>query len=151
MKSFALSLNSVRRCVLLSLTALLTLAGCGSSDTPPEPLIPSAIVNENLNLTNQQYAALRLDGGYVYLNAGVRGIIVVRQSPQQYFAFERNCPYQPYDDCAKVSVDASGLFITDACCGSQFDMRGQVTAGPARRPLRQYITGLSGNFLSISN
>ncbi|WP_400193147.1 hypothetical protein [Hymenobacter sp. B81] len=132
---------------------LVVLAGLGScsSSSTPEPLIPSAIVNEVVYLTNQEAAPLRFDRGYIYLNAGVRGIIVVRQNAQQYLAFERNCPYQPYDDCAKVSMDQSGLYMVDSCCSSTFDLYGQTTGGPARRPLRQYVTALSGNQLSITN
>jgi hypothetical protein len=137
--------------VAAGLACAALLSSCGSSGPDAEPAIPLAVVNEILPLSNQQFAPLRFDNGYVYLNAGVRGIVVVRQNAQQYLAFERNCPYQPYDACAKVSVDRSGFFMVDSCCTSRFDLRGQVTSGPARRPLRQYITALSGNVLSITN
>lgn len=144
-------MHSLSRFCLPALLLLAAgLAAC-SSNTAAEPGIPSAVVNEQLNLTNQQYAALRFDNGYVYLGGGVRGIVVVRQNAQQYLAFERNCPYEPYNACAKVTVDKSGFFMADSCCGSRFDMRGQVTSGPARRPLRQYSTALSGNLLYVTN
>src|SRR4051812_6741648 len=88
---------------------ILFLAAC-SKDKEPVDYIPYAYVNQQLNLTNIQYAALRQDRGHVYLPAGVRGIIVVRKSATQYLAFERNCTYQPSDSCATVEVDASNLF-----------------------------------------
>ncbi|RTQ45932.1 hypothetical protein EJV47_23665 [Hymenobacter gummosus] len=113
--------------------------------------MPTALVNEVINLSTVQAATLRFDNGYIYLNAGVRGVVVIRQNAQQYLAFERNCPYRPYDACAKVSMDRSGFFLADSCCSSRFDLRGQLTSGPATRPLRQYITSLSGNLLYISN
>lgn len=136
------------RKVLLSL-ALGLLLGCGK-DTPA-PAIPYVVVNEQINLTNIQYNALRQDNGYVYLNAGVRGIIVIRRGPNHYVALERNCTYQPADACATVEMDASGLFLIDPCCQSQFDLSGQVLARPATYPLRRYATATSGNFLYISN
>lgn len=126
------------------------LAGCGSKSTV-EPTIPSAVVSDVINLSTQEAAPLRFDRGYIYRPGGVRGIIVIRQSAQQYLAFERNCPYQPYDACAKVSMDRSGFFMVDTCCTSRFDLSGQLTSGPARRPMRQYITSLSGNLLYITN
>ena len=108
-------------------------------------------VNEQLNLTNIQYTALRQDRGFVYLNAGYRGIIVIRQSDTRYLAFEQACTNQPQDTCEVVKADASTLFLKDACCGSQFDFEGAVISGPARYPLKQYRTALSGNMLYITN
>jgi nitrite reductase/ring-hydroxylating ferredoxin subunit len=138
---------TIRNYIILAL--LLLLAGC--DDNPERPLIPNVLVNEQLNLTNIQYNKLRQDNGYVYLNAGVRGIIVIRENANRYRAIERNCSYQPDDKCGIVEVDASNLFLKDPCCGSQFDLTGQVTGGPASYPLRQYATTLQGNFLYITN
>lgn len=137
---------------------LLTVSACGSKNGD-QPLIPDAPVNLSINITNQQYAALRFDNGAVTLpvtgpagTGGVRGVIVVRQSAGTYLAFERNCPYRPYDACAVVSLDRnSRLFMRDSCCNSQFDLRGQITGGPAPRPLKQYNTSLQGTLLSITN
>ena len=137
---------------------LLSLAACGSKNND-QPLIPNAPVNLSINLTNQQYADLRFDNRPIALpvngpagTGGVKGVIVVRQSAGVYSAFERNCPYQPYDACSTVSLDrGSRLFFRDSCCTSQFDFRGNVTGGPATRPLRSYSTSLSGNLLTITN
>ncbi|HSI91122.1 MAG TPA: hypothetical protein VK927_08395 [Adhaeribacter sp.] len=136
--------------ILLAGLALLLLTGCGN-DNKRVDYIPYVYVNQTLNLTNVQYAPLRQDRGYIYLNGGLRGIIVVRQSANQYLAFERNCTFQPYDSCATVKVDASSLFMQDPCCGSQFDLQGDVSGGPAIYPLKQYATSLSGNMLYITN
>jgi len=142
----------------LSLLALPALAACGDNAND-QPLVPYAPVNLSINITNQQYAPLRLDNGAVTLPVqgpaglgGVKGVIVVRQSASTFLAFERNCPYRPYDACATVSLDRnSRLFMRDSCCSSQFDLRGQVTGGPAPRPLKQYSTSLQGSLLSITN
>jgi nitrite reductase/ring-hydroxylating ferredoxin subunit len=127
----------------------LLLLACGK-DTPA-PALPYVVVNEQINLTNIQYNNLRQDNGYVYLNAGLRGIIVIRRAANRYVALERTCTYQPENACGKVEVDASGLFLICPCCQSQFDVSGQVLAPPANYPLRQYATATSGNFLYITN
>ncbi|WP_303309932.1 hypothetical protein [Hymenobacter sp. BT730] len=139
----------IRQGVLLS--AALLLAACGSNGSEAEPQIPLAVVNEVINLTNQEYQQLRFDRGAIEHAGGVRGLIIVRQNASTYLAFERNCPYRPYDTCALVEIDSSRLFLVDKCCGSQFGLDGQLQAGPGARPLRQYNTALSGNLLTITN
>ena len=134
------------------------LAACGSK-SDAQPQIPYAPVNLSLSLAAQEYAALRFDNGAVTIpakgpagNGGVKGVIVVRQSAGSFLAFERNCPYQPYNACALVSLDRnSRLFMRDSCCTSQFDLKGQVTGGPAPLPLKQYSVSLQGNLLSVTN
>ena len=141
-------------CGSLLLGLLATACGGKNND---QPLVPDAPVNLSLNLTNQQYAALRQPNGAVSLPqsgpagvAGVKGVIVT-QVNGQYLAFERNCPFQPFNACALVSLDRSRAFMRDSCCGSQFDLRGQITGGPTPRPLKQYNTSIQGSLLNITN
>lgn len=122
---------------------------CESSD--PQDQIPPAIVNETINVTNQQYQNLQFMGGHVEIAGGVRGIIIYRASTTEYRAFERNCSFEPLNTCARVEVDGSNLFMVDTCCASTFDFRGFPTGGPASLPLREYLTLLDGNFLTITN
>ena len=148
---------------LVSLVApglfVLVLASCDSSSNSGEPLVPYAPVNLALDLTNQQYRALRLDDGVVALpvqgpagTGGVKGVLIVRQNANTYLAFERNCPYHPYDACSLVDLDRSSrLFLRDSCCDSRFNFAGQVIGGPAVRPLLQYRTSLQGTQLTVFN
>ena len=151
--------GAVRQLAVLALpVAVLVLTACGAK-SDDQPLIPYAPVNLSLNTTTQQYAELRKDNGVVTLpvkgpagDGGAKGVIVVHQTGNIYLAFERNCPYRPYDACALVSVDRnSRLFLRDSCCNSQFDLRGQITGGPTPRPLKQYSTSLQGTLLNITN
>jgi hypothetical protein len=136
--------------------ALFGLAACGSSATSTQT-IPSVSFSTQINITNQQYQALRIVNGVVVLPAGgiagggVKGLFIVRTGANSYQAFDRNCPYQPYDACSLVSLDRSRLFFRDSCCGSQFDLQGQLMRGPAVRQLRSYATNLNGSLLTISN
>lgn len=142
---------------LLAAGAGLLATACGSK-IDDQLLIPYAPVNLSINITNQQYAALNQVNGAIALptqgpagDGGVKGVIVVRQTAGIFLAFERNCPYQPYNACATVSLDKSRLFMRDSCCNSQFDLQGQPTGGPAARPLKRYSTSLQGTLLNITN
>lgn len=103
-----------------------------------------------INLALPQYIDLNTTG-YVYINAGVRGIILHKKNATTYLALERNCTYQPNQACATVDVHTSNLFLQDVCCGSIFNWDGLPTGGIAWRPLRQYQTTLNGNLLTITD
>lgn len=140
----------------VALPTLLMLAACNSTDTTQT--IPSISFSTQINIANQQYQALRYDNGVVTLPAtgiaggGVKGLLIIRQNATTYLAFERNCPYRPYDACSLVGLDrGSRLFLRDTCCTSQFNFQGQITGGPATRALRQYNTSLIGSILTVSN
>lgn len=107
--------------------------------------------NIEINLTNIQYFDLTTKG-YMEISGGVKGIILYKNTPSDYIAYERNCSYLPYNSCAKVEIDGSGLFMTDPCCNSQFSFaQGIPVGGPASLPLRKYRTILNGNFLMITD
>ncbi|SDL85105.1 Rieske [2Fe-2S] domain-containing protein [Catalinimonas alkaloidigena] len=134
------------------LVGLGVLAGACQNDNYIIDPLPTAIVNEQIVLTDPRYVRLQLDGGYVELDrGGLKGLIIYRVSNGKFRAFERQCTWQPTDTCSQVMVDPSGQFMIDTCCGSQFDFEGRVTAPPAVSPLRQYAAVVSSNVLYISN
>jgi hypothetical protein len=113
------------------------------------PFQPFTQIQINLNLPD--YNSLRTNGGYKYIDGGVRGIILYHKSGSEYFAFERNCSYHPNDACATVEVHISTLYMLDPCCNSIFDFSGKPTGGVAWRPLRQYEVLVTGTDLTITD
>lgn len=137
------------RSSFIFITLAFVISSCGE-DLPESP-IPLVAVDETINLNNQQYLPLRTIGGYAYIQGGLRGIIIYRESQNTYLAIERNCSYLPNETCATVEMDDSGFFLVDPCCESTFDLRGNPTGGSASQPLRLYDTFLDGTFLIIRN
>ncbi len=134
---------------LLIITAAgLFLLSCGKDSQHP---VPDVNVNFVLNLNTTQHIELNNIGGWAYYTGGYKGIIIYRQSVDEFRAFDRACPYHPFDDCARVQVFDPPL-ATDTCCGSRFLLLdGSVVTGPSQWPLKQYRTYLDGRFLYISN
>lgn len=131
--------------------ALLILAGC-TPDLSDDaiPWQPFDVININLNLP--EYIALKTDGRSMYIDGGIRGIILYHQSGSNYFAYERNCSFQPNSACATVDIHVSTLYMLCSCCSSTFDLAtGYPTGGPAWRPLRKYSTSLNGTTLTITD
>ncbi|MGC4023561.1 MAG: hypothetical protein QM734_17215 [Cyclobacteriaceae bacterium] len=104
-----------------------------------------------INLAYPQYQKLKLDGGSIYIEgSGMKGIILHRASENQYIAYERACPHDPYTSA--VQIDGSTLYMIDRTCKSTFNFSdGQPSGGPAQRALIQYRVEQDGNVLKISD
>jgi hypothetical protein len=113
--------------------------------------IPNVAVDLEINLNDIDNAPLKLIGGYIYADGGVRGIIIYHESVNTYKAYDRNCTFQPADACAIVEMHSSGFYIEDICCKSTFDLNGFPTGGPALFPLKDYRVSLAGDILYIYN
>ena len=113
--------------------------------------VPNVPVNIEINLNDIDNVALKLVGGYIYVQGGVRGIIVRHESQNLYKAYDRNCTFQPTVASAIVEVHSSGFYIEDTSCTSTFDLNGFPTGGPAEFPLKEYGISLSGDLLFIFN
>jgi hypothetical protein len=129
---------------------ILVLNACTPEMTDdPIPYFPFTPIAINLNLP--EYQALKTSG-FVYVDGGVRGIIIYRANATTYIAYERNCSFQPNEACATIEMHVSNLYMYDPCCNSTFDvLTGEPEGGPAWRPLRQYETILSGTELTITD
>jgi hypothetical protein len=140
-------------CARFNIAFVCIWLGLGSCDTEriDDAIPPVTFPDIFINLSLPAYVALAADGGSLYVNGGVRGIIIYRQNVSTYLAFERNCSFQPNDACATVEVHSSTLFMQDVCCGSVFNFIGEPTGGPAWRPLRQYVTDLNGTELTVTD
>ncbi|MBS1488116.1 MAG: hypothetical protein JST43_11070 [Bacteroidetes bacterium] len=120
----------------------------GAAQLHAQAMFPDITVN----LTFPQFQRLKTDGGFVYLDGGLKGIILYRSGEGAFNAYDRACPYHPSANCATVQVDGSTLYMVDRCCNSSFSFPdGQPTGGPAVRPLIQYRIEISGNTLKISD
>ena len=132
---------------LLFMTALMSCEP--NEDLAPIDTVP---VREEVFINTPQALPLENFPFYIYIQGGLRGIIVHKTGPQQYIAMERTCTLNPNKDCQFIEVDQSGLFMTDTCCKSRWDMQGNVIQGPAFRPLGRYGTIFSPpNRILITN
>jgi hypothetical protein len=134
------------RVLILIFLLLIVVPGCKKDK---QPLIPYVYVNIQLYPDSIDYIA---PGGYLYVNAGYRGIIVYRFLYDQFMVYERCCPYDPEKTGAMVSVDPSGITCTDSVCMSQFILYdGTPFAGPSPYSLMKYRYSFDGEVLYIYN
>lgn len=137
--------------ILIRFIGFMMVVGC-TPDLSDDaiPYQPFDVININLNLP--EYIDLKTDGSSMYIDGGVRGIILYRQNISNYIAYERNCSFQPNSACATVDVHVSTLYMLCPCCSSTFDFAtGYPTGGQAWRPLRRYESSLNGSQLTITD
>ena len=98
-------------------------------------------VNQYINISLPSYSSLNAVGGWIYITGGSKGIIVYRQSFDQFSAYDRHCTYNANDPCGKASVDSTNSFVECSCDGSQYQLYdGLVIQGPALYSLKPYQT-----------
>jgi nitrite reductase/ring-hydroxylating ferredoxin subunit len=138
------------RSAFINAIYFIVLLGCSSG--PSDDPIPRTVFSTiSVNVTLPEYQKLQTNN-WIYINGGVRGIILYKESNSSYIAYERNCSYHPNDACATVNVHSSNLYMVDACCNSTFEFAtGNPTNPPAWRPLNKYATTLSGSTLTITD
>jgi nitrite reductase/ring-hydroxylating ferredoxin subunit len=126
----------------------LLLAGCKKKSDN----VPQTYVNVTIYTTEPSFANLNAIGGWIYVNAGYKGIIVYRKSQDNFIALERACTFDPESTCSGINVTSDNITAQDTCCGSKFLIYdGSITQGPATAPLNQYQTSYDGTTLHIFN
>ncbi len=145
-----MKLHGIFRMVLflIAISGLFFLASCKKDNTND---IAQNYVDYYLYINEPSNIALNAVGGWKYIPAGTKGIIVYRRSQNEFTALERNCTFDPNATCSLVEV-LSGISSIDSCCTSRFSIYdGSVINGPATQPLYQYQTYFDGVTLRIFN
>lgn len=123
----------------------------------PQPQLPITYINIFIYPNTIDFIP---DGSYVYLTADPpsRGIIVYRAFHEEFMAYERICPYDPYEccedgnSCSRLYVEPNGLTVIDSCCMSRYLLTdGTPFEGPSNYILKQYNTSYDGDVLHIFN
>jgi len=124
------------------------LAGCDSSGNYRDPL-PYVFVNEQVFINEIRALPLATrDGSFIYINGGLKGIILYRKAAGQFTALERQ---SPGPGGCPATVDLSQQFMKDSCTSSQFDFNGFLVSGTAGANLRAYSVSFDGVKISITN
>jgi nitrite reductase/ring-hydroxylating ferredoxin subunit len=137
--------------ICLALSALIFVS-CKKSKEQPA----GGYVDVYLYASDPGFFPLQVTGGWMYYpannNSGLKGLVIYRNSPEKFSAFDRACPYHTGDPCALIEVEADNVSAVDSCCGSRFlIIDGQIINGPATSPLISYRTTFNGSVLHIFN
>jgi hypothetical protein len=107
------------------------------------PIIPFDIT---INLTLPSYSDLNGVGGYAYVAAGSKGVIVYRRGIDDFVAFDRHSPADPDGSCGTPLTpdDDNFLILNDVCNDAQFSLYDGSPIKNSDFGLRQYVTVWNG-------
>jgi hypothetical protein len=132
---------------IICLLLLLPQSACNREST----VIPFVPVDITININNPAYFDLSIPAGWVYLTGGSRGILVYRNTMDEFTAYDRHSTYN-IDEYCRVSVQDDNVSVKDECSDSQWlIIDGSVMQGPAFIPLQQYNTTYTAPILRIFN
>lgn len=131
------------RFILLA-SLVFVLAACGKNNSHPVPNIPFDVT---INITLPSYSALMGVGGYAYVNAGSKGVIVYRRGIDDFVAFDRHSPADLAGDCpTPLTPDTNNfLMLNDVCNDAVFSLYDGSPVSNSDYGLRQYAVVWSGN------
>lgn len=146
--------------LLVIIMAAFYMSSCTGDDDAIYAEIPDAPVSLTINLDLPLYFHMQTMGSFSYHVGGHKGVLLIHNFDDEYYAFERTCTHQPDLTCSKVEVDSlllnirCGEYVNDQwveCCASRFFFNGQVEQGPARFPLKQFPVIKNGSVLTVRN
>lgn len=123
---------------------VLMASGCNKQNTHPVPNIPFDVT---INITLPSYSELIGVGGYAFVNAGSRGVIVYRRGIDDFVAFDRHSPEDQEGTCINALYPDSNnyLILVDECSGAQFSLYDGSPISGSEFGLRSYATIFDGN------
>ena len=137
----------MKKTIILVLN-LMFLSSCVDSDD----YIQDVYVNIEVPVNQPEYSDLDAIGNSILITGGVKGIIIYHANVNDYWAFDRNCSFEPSTQCAFIDSINSTIASCN-CCSSKFliDQNGITVNGPSLRSLKEYYTSFSGGILKIKN
>jgi len=114
--------------------------------------ITEVYVDIIVDLNLPEYSNLQGSGNSIFIEGGVKGIIIYHGAGNDYKVYDRNCSYEPSLSCSQIETVDAGIAYC-GCCTSAFLLsnHASVLNSPALLPLKEYYWTLSGNILRISN
>ena len=136
-------------------------SSCGdNTPTNGQVFIPDVPVSITVNMELPSHYHLQNLGGYSLLEGGHRGIFLVHNFDDEYYALERTCTFNPDASCAHIQIDTSniqlrcGVYDNDTfaeCCQSLYSFDGFVLQGPSQFTLKRYNVFKNGSLLTVRN
>jgi len=128
--------------------SILILSSCVDKND----YIREVYVNIEIPINQPEFSDLEAIGNSIFVTGGVKGIIIYHSNVNDYRAYDRNCSFEPYEECAYID-SINSTVASCYCCTSKFliDQNGITANGPALLPLKEYYTSFSGGILKIKN
>lgn len=146
--------------IIMSLSLIINQSCDDNPNINANCFVPDVAVNATINMNLPQYFHLQNIGEHLLLQGGNRGIYVVHNYDDGYYAVERTCVYQSDNTCSTIHMDSLNLQLRCGqyadtgfvkCCESLYQLDGRLVNGPAVCNLKNYRVSVQNNVLLIAN
>jgi len=150
---------------LVFIVVMFSATSCGKSNYE-NPNIPPARINVTIDPNSTMFLELNTVGGWLYLEEvpGMQiyypsqGVIVYRQDIDQFLAYERQPPNEPFKCCVtdkvctKLLLGSNYPFVKDTCTGTLYNLLdGSIFKGEGQYSLIRYNAVYDGVLLHVYN
>lgn len=127
---------------ILLISIVLFSTACRKKKNHP---VPSVYVDTTININLPSYNSLTGVGGWAYLAGGSKGIVIYRQSIDQFVAFDRHSPAEEGTCEEPLITDTENfLQLNDECSGATFSLYDGSPISGSEYGLRAYLTFYDG-------
>jgi hypothetical protein len=156
----------VRSKLILFLILASAMAGFTSCKKAKNDVIPTVYVDFYISLNDPLFLDLLTPLTFAYVDATTNnmgqsaagydgnGIIIFNYNDEQFFAYDRTCPYDYEVNKKSVKINVVDFFL-GVCpeCGTKYDLTsgGVPHSGVGRYQLKNYRAGFNGLLVHVYN
>lgn len=136
--------------IFFAVSMAVFAVSCNSK--PENPNIPETKIDFTIYPNTLEYQELNIVGGWMYVTAPPPsyGIIIYRYNIDEFKAYERMAPNEPYA-CPDNRLYVELPFVIDSCLNYRYSiLDGSLFEGTGY-PLTQYFTQFDGQALRVYN
>lgn len=140
---------NIHKYILILIVGVVTVGADGCKKKNDQvPLVP---VDFYINVNEPQAFDLSAVTGWMYVTGGSQGIIVYRNTTEEFSAYDRHAPINIEEEC-QVQVNEDNIIIQDPCSNSRWlIIDGSLIEGPAIQSLESYNTVFVDPVLHVYN
>lgn len=122
--------------------------------------IPTGPVSLTIDLNLPSNNHLNTVGTFSYFGGGIKGVVLIHDFDDNWYAFERTCAFEPLNECSRIWIDSMELQLKCGnysgsdfipCCESRYIFNGFPVKGPAKGRLAQYKVQKNSNLIYVYN
>ena len=136
--------------IFFAVSIAIFAVSCNSK--PDNPNVPEINIDFTIHPNSLEYQELNTVGGWMYVTAQQPsyGIIIYRYNIDEFKAYERMAPNEPYA-CPNNRLYVDMPFVIDSCLNYKYSILDGSLIEGSGYPLTQYFTQFDGTALRVYN
>ena len=137
---------------MIFFVASMAILAVSCNSRPENPNVPEINIDFTIYPNSIEYQELNIVGGWMYVTAQLPsyGIIIYRYNIDEFKAYERMAPNEPYA-CPNNRLYVDFPLVVDSCLNYKYSILDGSLIEGSGYPLTQYFTQFDGTALRVYN